>query len=249
MSGVTGRHMSGRCLGRFDRRFRQMDSTKQIELELIDGEQKFAARQHRAIKMFRASIPDRFEGAKLSTFQISSDATEATKQRAVTATLCSICHSINAFCSEVNQLFIWGRVGTGKDHLAIAVAKQAALAGYSCRWFDAATLYERVSDWTKREQALSKATAPDIIILSDAVCNRNWSEGKQLALRRIANDRWNANKATWVTANVTSVFGCDANCAESLMVKDTLDRLLDGAAQVHCDWSSYRATRTWKQPA
>jgi DNA replication protein DnaC len=206
----------------------------------FEVERGFILRQHNAVRMLAASIPARFRDVKVATFAISKEPGEAERQRVVIDKLCEVCRDIQSFCERRAQLFIWGRVGTGKDHLAISAGKQAAMAGYSCRWVDAATLYESMGSWEARKKALRQAVEPDILILSDAVCNRSWSEAKQAALRRIANERWVASKATWITANVTNVHGPDPNSAETLMVRDTLSRLLHNATVLHCDWKDWR---------
>lgn len=195
---------------------------------------------------FEAYVPERLAHAKISNFELSDDPIVKAKQKAVRNSLVAICQNIDEFCANCHQLFIWGRVGTGKDHFAIAVGREAMRRGYMVRWYDAATLYEAVTDYKKRERQMELLRRYDAIILSDAVCNREWSEKKQYALRKIVNDRWNRKQATWVTANVTDVYGTGPNTAETLFVRDTLDRLVDGAAIIHCDWPSYRKTRTWK---
>ena len=217
-----------------------------MQIKTTTTERQFNLRQNKAVHMFRSSLPDRFRDVTMDSFQISKQEAEKQKQLQVITRLRGIIDRIDEFCSGPYQLFIWGRVGTGKDHLSVSVAKHAGLAGYSARWVDAANLFDNMAQFATKGEAIKRALEPDILILSDAVCNRSWSEAKQSALRRIANDRWSKRKATWCTVNVTSVFGNEPNSAESLMVKDTLDRLLDNSAVIHCDWSSYRTKRGWR---
>lgn len=226
----------------------EIDLPDEDDVRAAEVERAFVLRQSRAVSMLKASIPSRFADAKLKSFKVTRD-----KQKAVLSELCEICRKIEDFCSGSHQLFVWGKIGTGKDHLSIAVAKQAAMKGYSCRWIDAAEWFGRVNDWHTRERAFAEAITPDVIILSDPVCSRRWSESRaeqeKRALRQLANDRWYRNKATWVTVNVSSLHGSEPSSAKSMMIGDTLDRLLDGAAVVHCDWDSHRARRSWNGKA
>lgn len=192
-------------------------------------------RQRDAIQRLHDQAP-RYADCTLASFQI-----RYREQTPVVERLTRICKEIKQFVDGRNQLFLWGDVGTGKDHLAISVLRQAAIAGYSIVWREGLEIYEEIAQAFTEEKTHSEVYAkyfnPSILCISDPVFVENWKETKQEALRKVVHRRYNAGKATWVTVNFPTL-----DRADELFGTDVFDRLTEKAAMIHCDWESKRAS-------
>ena len=77
---------------------------------------------------------------------------------------------------------------------------------------------------------------PQILALSDPVPPRDELSAYELSiLRDVVEHRYSHGLSTWVTTNVDNQAE-----AQRLFSGAVLDRLLHGATEVFCDWSSYR---------
>lgn len=138
-------------------------------------------------------------------------------------------------------LVLLGPPGTGKDHLVVAVLKQAAREGFKVHWVDGAELFASARDnidggdtearWSKR------FTAPDILAISDPIPPvGEVKEGFQIStLFRIVDRRYREQKPTLITINVA-----DAKEAAAKMSGNIVDRLSHDAVVLKCNWASYR---------
>lgn len=139
------------------------------------------------------------------------------------------------------NLVLFGPVGTGKDHLAIATAVailQHTLV--SVEWVHGGDLFGRIRDAMdsgESERSLVASLAkPEIVIFSDPV-----SPGGELGSHmmgmflRIVDVRYRNGRATWVTLNVVDDAEADRRMGEA-----SWDRLCHGAWKIKCAWASHR---------
>lgn len=189
----------------------------------------------RYVRQLHEDAP-RYEYEKLSTFQVTFK-----EQKSVVERLRKICQEIKRFVEERHQLFLWGPIGTGKDHLAVSVLRAAAMAGYSVRWREGLQVYEEVAgafqDEKTHTEIYQRYTKPDVLCISDPVFVKNWSQAKEEALRKIIRRRYNEFKPTWVTVNLTNL-----SKADEMFGADTYDRLSEKSCRVQCAWKSRRET-------
>lgn len=202
----------------------------------IKNEEEAAQQEKRvksALRQLNEQAP-RFRKCRLDTFQVRYK-----EQQPVIARLTKIVANIDRFVRERNQLFLWGPVGTGKDHLAISVLRAAAERGFCVMWREGVEIYEEVAQAISQDRMHSEVYAiyfkPTVLCISDPVFAENWRETKQDALRKLVHRRYNAGKATWITVNLPSL-----DQADERFGADVYDRLTEKTAIIHCSWPSYR---------
>ena len=133
-----------------------------------------------------------------------------------------------------------GPPGTGKDHLMAALMHAALAAGKTIKWASGPQLFAGFRDDigadTEERRALAQYTKPDVFALSDPTWEQSRLERFQRAkLMEIIDGRYNHLRATWVTLNVK-----DRDQANNLIGGAIVDRLVDGALSLECNWPSYR---------
>jgi len=140
-----------------------------------------------------------------------------------------------------DSIFLIGPPGTGKDHLAISIAREAVIHhGKTARWADAASFRSELRDAIKSTKEERKTFAPylntGILILSDPVAiGSKLSDYQADSLFRIIDGRYRQNRPTFVTSNVKT-----QSEAESLLGSQIVDRLTHGGLRLRCQWESYR---------
>lgn len=90
---------------------------------------------------------------------------------------CFELHTLKFIGEGANALII-GKPGTGKSHVAKAVAYQATLQGYDARYLEADTEFARyaLASDSERTELLKDWVTPDLIILDDLFLARRISE-------------------------------------------------------------------------
>lgn len=184
----------------------------------------------------RACIPKRFLNKTFDTYLADTES----KRRAL--------HVCKEFAEkfEANEqsgpsLILCGRPGTGKTHLACAIAdyliRQGRVAVFS-RVFDAVrtikATWSRDSDMTET-QAIRSFIEPDLLIL-DEVGVQFGSEAEMLLVFEIINGRYEAVKPTILLSNlpVTEL--------KNFIGERVMDRLREGGGKyIAFDWESFRA--------
>ena len=93
------------------------------------------------------------------------------------------------FIGEGGNALIIGKPGTGKSHVAKAVAYQATLAGYDVRYVEADTEFARYGLASAPEQAeqLAGWIEPDLLVLDDLFLARRISEHAAEVLQAIVH--------------------------------------------------------------
>ena len=138
-------------------------------------------------------------------------------------------------------LLLWGRPGTGKDHLLCACMYWAILKhGWWTRWIDGLTLYQRARDMIgqpgSEEDFLRQFTDPTILAISDPVPPKGDTSPYATELvQKICDRRYRDCKSTWATMNV--VDGADA---AARMASSIIDRMKDKSLCLECNWPSFR---------
>ncbi len=138
-------------------------------------------------------------------------------------------------------LVLYGPVGTGKDHLAIALGRMAVLKfGQRVRWMNGQDWFGHVRDAIDGDLAertlMAEISLPDILILSDPVPPiGNLTQHQATMLYRLFEARDARGRVTWVTINVMD----DKEADERLGVP-TWDRICDRSWKMFCNWKSHR---------
>jgi len=142
---------------------------------------------------------------------------------------------------EGEGLVLYGPVGTGKDHLAIA-AGFATTEKYqaSVEFLNCAEWYGEIRDAMagRRSEAslIEYLTDPHVLILSDPVPTAG-QLGQHMAtmLYRLLDQRYRKQKINFVTLNVN-----DEAEADSRLTSPVWDRMVSNTWLKKCDWPTHR---------
>lgn len=137
-------------------------------------------------------------------------------------------------------VILFGPVGTGKDHLAFAVCREAVRAGKSVAWINGQKwfgLIRDAMDTDKSEAAIiADLSRPELLCLSDPLPPVGaLTQFQATMLYRLVDARYARGVPTICTINVAN----DAE-ADERMGAATWDRLTHGAWKLHCAWPTYR---------
>ena len=134
---------------------------------------------------------------------------------------CFELHTLKFIGEGANALII-GKPGTGKSHVAKAVAYQATLQGYDARYLEADTEFARyaLASDSERTELLKDWVTPDLIILDDLFLARRISEHAAEVLQAIVHQRYKLRRSIVITSN-----------------------------RVIQDWGATWATRPWPPPS
>jgi DNA replication protein DnaC len=145
------------------------------------------------------------------------------------------------FIKEASNALIIGKPGTGKSHVAKAVAYQATLQGLDVRYIEADTEFARYALASTSEQAalLRSFIEPDLIVLDDLFLARRISEASAELLQTVIHQRYKHRRSIVVTSNrVVQDWG--KYLGDSTMATTILDRLMHRAAMLEFEGKSYR---------
>lgn len=138
-------------------------------------------------------------------------------------------------------LALFGRPGTGKDHLAIATGYEVILQhGFTVDWINGVELFANIRRLIGRDgdeqEFLRRFLKPSVLIVSDPLPPKSDASAYMAdVLFRIFDQRYRAMKSTWLTMNVA-----DGEEAERRLASAIVDRVRDGSLCLECNWPSHR---------
>ena len=144
-------------------------------------------------------------------------------------------------CFELHTLKFIGKPGTGKSHVAKAVAYQATLQGYDVRYVEADTEFARYGLASTQEQAeqLKAWIEPDLLVLDDLFLARRIADISAELLQAIVHQRYKLRRAIVITSNrVVQDWG--KYLGDATMATTILDRLMHRCAMLEFEGKSYR---------
>ncbi|HEJ3062523.1 TPA: ATP-binding protein [Pseudomonas aeruginosa] len=205
-----------------------------VEQDRMREERQQAARLRLEQRLAGAMIPERFVSKSFENY-----ATENAAQEKAKADLQHYANSFVEVLAVGRCLILAGGVGTGKTHLACAVANVIVGKGHSALFRTVQQVIRhvrsawRASDRTE-EEAIAELVAPDLLIL-DEVGVQYGTEGEQVTLFDVMNARYSAGKPSIVITNLTIAE------AEQYLGIRVMDRLREnGGKAVKFDWKSAR---------
>jgi DNA replication protein DnaC len=145
------------------------------------------------------------------------------------------------FIAEGSNALIIGKTGTGKSHVAKAVAYQATLQAYRVRYLEADTEFAQFGLAGPDEQAqlLAEYTEPDLIVLDDLFLARRISDASAELLQSIVHQRYKLRRSVIVTSNrVVQDWGKYLD--DNTMGSTILDRLMHRSTLLEFEGKSYR---------
>lgn len=149
--------------------------------------------------------------------------------------------SIEDHFENGDGVFLIGPPGTGKDHLAVSICREAVVRlQVSARWLDASSLRSQLRDAMNSSKDEKRVLGPFLrcgyLVISDPVSpGADLSDYQAEALGRLIDGRWRARRPTIITAN----FSGEEEAAAKLG-SHVVDRLSQGSLRLLCKWESYR---------
>ena len=182
----------------------------------------------------------RFEvGAKYADAAVNNWRAETERQKQVRAAVVEYCLSVKSRVQCGEGMLLYGPVGTGKDHLAMGVARAACLAGVSVKWLKGQEWFGSLRDAIDSERTegeIFRSLSCQMLVLSDPLPPIGpLTQYQASMLYRLIEDRYSRGGVIVATVNVAS----DEE-ADSRMGAQAWDRLKDRAWQIRCEWKSFR---------
>lgn len=201
------------------------DEESRLYLERVD----------RCGKALVTAAGERYRGCRLATFDAPTP-----RHVKVIESLLEYTGDLRKRLANREGLVIYGPVGTGKDHLAYAVAREFVLAGHSVAWLNGQDWFGEIRDamdsGTTEGKVVSRITIADVAVISDPLPPvGGLTQHQSTMLYRAIDDRYAAGKLTIATVNVA-----DDKEADTRIGAPTWDRLCHGAWKIQCKWASYR---------
>jgi DNA replication protein DnaC len=153
---------------------------------------------------------------------------------------CFELHTLKFIGEGANALVI-GKPGTGKSHVAKAVAYQATLQGHDVRYVEADTEFARFALSTPQEQAaqMRAYVEPDLLVLDDLFLARRISDASAELLQHIVHQRYKRRGSIVVTSNrIVQDWG--KYLRDATMGTTILDRLMHRCVMLEFEGNSYR---------
>lgn len=153
---------------------------------------------------------------------------------------CFELHTLKFISDGANALII-GKPGTGKSHVAKAVAYQATLQGHEVRYVEADTEFARFPIASLKEQAalMRVYIEADLLVLDDLFLARRISESAAELLQSVVHQRYKRRASICVTSNrIVGDWG--KYLGDATMGTTILDRLMHRAVMLEFEGKSYR---------
>ncbi len=153
---------------------------------------------------------------------------------------CFELHTLKFIGDGANGLII-GKPGTGKSHIAKAVAYQATLQGYNVQYLEADSAFAKYSLASAEEQnkILRSLIEPDLLILDDLFLARRIADAGAELLQALVHQRYKLRRSIVVTSNrVVQDWG--KYLGDNTMSGTILDRLMHRSVLLEFEGKSYR---------
>lgn len=153
---------------------------------------------------------------------------------------CFDLHTLKFIAEGQNGLLV-GKTGTGKSHIAKAVAYQATLQGHDVRYLEADSVFAQYAlcDGVDLKRKLRPLIEADLVVLDDLFLAKRISESAGELLQTIVHQRYKLRRSIVVTSNrVVQDWG--KYLGDNTMATTILDRLMHRSHLLEFEGKSYR---------
>lgn len=177
----------------------------------------------------------RYADCTLTNFGCDTD-----KQAQAVERLVGYCRELKENAAKGLGVFLFGSCGTGKDHLAMGVAKAfIAATSKPVIWVSGAMLFEKLRDSfdgkKSESEVLGRYASASLLWLSDPIpVKGELTQYQAEALYRLVDERYNHRRPVLVTANI------EAGTADTAMGPAIARRLRESTMQIHCNWNQFK---------
>lgn len=182
-------------------------------------------------------VNPRYAGCRLDNYEVGSDQYAKRRSRALEKAE-MYAKALRASPRSGQNLIMFGRCGTGKDHLAVGVIRTTLGRGMAVKYIRGSVLCS-----VCREHNLEHATDvphdymnADLLVISDIEPNEGKiSEFEARALMTLIDHRYCHLLPTIITSNLMSMA-----VLSELVGERIVDRICEGAIIIPMIWDSYR---------
>ena len=153
---------------------------------------------------------------------------------------CFQLHALKFIAAGENGLIV-GKPGTGKSHVAKAVAYQAVLHGHKVQYLETDDFFNRyaLSAQEQRQARLRAILDCDLLVLDDLFLSRTIPDDAGALLQTLIHQRYKLRRSVVVTSNrVVQDWG--AYLGDNTMSTTILDRLMHHCHLLEFNGRSYR---------
>lgn len=145
------------------------------------------------------------------------------------------------FLAEGQNALIVGKPGTGKSHVAKAVAYQATLSGHTVRYLEADSALAQITldDPAEQRERVRPLIETDLLVLDDLFLARRIGQGAGELLQTLVHQRYKLKRSIMVTSNRV-VQDWAKYLGDTTMATTILDRLMHRAHLLEFEGRSYR---------
>lgn len=233
-------HFSGKWTNPYCRKCEAIKKEKEeLEEKAREKRRQEIARQERVkAALGRAMIPERFKHHTFESFFVENDTQKTVKKR---------CQNYAKDFTKMNELgtsmIFCGTTGTGKTHLACAIANDIIRQGNAAVFISVLRAIRRVKETydrdnkTTEQEAINWFLNPDLLIL-DEVGVQFGTDSEKMILFEIINERYQNMKPTILISNLSP------QAIKDYVGARVMDRMKENDGRVlQFDWKSKRGAK------
>lgn len=216
-----------------------------IKQEVAEDQAKIAVeRQNLKIQQVlnRAGIPERFSDRSFDNYRVDTE--DQGKRLAVCR---SYAEKFPELVKRGQSMIFLGKTGTGKTHLAIAIAHQVIAQGYTAAFMTVGDCLRRVRDtWKKNSEVSESSILDDLgridLLILDEVGVQYGTDAEKILLFDLLNRRYENRKPVIMLTNLPleAAKSGDPTIVDFLGER-IIDRLRENGGKVlKFTWESYR---------